>query len=432
MTSFKNTPRFSTLNYIKNQQSDIFIQKGLNKPEVEYKHKRFAPKNTYSTTYNFLEWKDTIPHQNSSIKMRQNPSFLSQILNSNISNLKKKSGSTKHKTFYEKMFENDPDNSPNISDIHINTRYQKETLDLGNYPGNEYKIIKKKSDLYDPTPYYKQKSPLIKKIDIIYGGSDNLIGSYKPSLIRRKILNHSISSIGMAHRDFETRNKYNPKIANNPKKMKYFLIYGNRGIENADKKLKPLSLSRSTNNAYVHGELPSQNRVNFFKSNIFNDKDVEKINNEDYSNKNNTIGNEKIKDNKDNDYKKLDKRTKSSNNFQKNINNNNHNDINNEKHGKRFVYQPNDEKLPSKLDWRNPNLYLYFPQSKNENIMKQNARQRKFNNIYGKDPAFSKEKTFEEFKSDNRPEIEEAAKNNYKNLTYSKIKKISDNISQMQ
>ena len=117
-------------------------------------------------------------------------------------------------------------------------------------------------------------------MDIIYGGCDDLIGNSKPAINRNNKLVRSSSSIGFARRDFETRNEYDPKIRNNPKEMKYFLIYGNKGIENANKKLKSMSLSRSANNIYIPGEEPLQNRVHFLRSNIFNDKDREKMYND--------------------------------------------------------------------------------------------------------------------------------------------------------
>ena len=137
MKSFKTTPKLSNINYIKNQQSDIFIQKGLNKPEIQYKHKKFIPKSTFKSSYNFLEWKDTSPHFNPSIKIKNNPNTISQILNANATNylnydLNKIPGkSKKHKAFYEKMFENEPDINSNKSDLYLNARYQKETLNLG-------------------------------------------------------------------------------------------------------------------------------------------------------------------------------------------------------------------------------------------------------------------------------------------------------------
>jgi len=274
MKSFKTTPKLQPhINYIKNQQSDIFIQKGLNKPEIKYGHKKLINRNTFKSSYNFLEWDSISPHLSPSIKIKQNPNNISQILNSNTSEyLKynfKKFPQKQHRPFYVKMFEDDlNDQNPNKSEYHINARYQRETMDLGNYEGNEYKIKKNKSVVYDPSPYYKNKNPLKQKMDLIYGGCDDLIGNYKPAINRNKKFERSSSSIGFAKRDFQTRNEYDPKIRDNPKKMKYFLIYGNKGIENANKKLKPLRISRSTNNMYIPGEHPFTNRVNFFKSNI--------------------------------------------------------------------------------------------------------------------------------------------------------------------
>ena len=81
----------------------------LNKPEIKYTHKKLIPKNTFKSTYNFLEWNDTSPHLNPSIKIKQSPNNISQILNSNTKNymkydLNKIPGkSKKHKSFYEKM-----------------------------------------------------------------------------------------------------------------------------------------------------------------------------------------------------------------------------------------------------------------------------------------------------------------------------------------
>ena len=440
MKTFKTTPKLRT-NYIKNQQSDIFIQKGLNKPEIQYKHKKFIPKNTFKSSYNFLEWNDESPHLNPSFKIKPNPNNLSQILNANATNylnydLNKIPGkSKKQKAFYEKMFENEPDKNPNNSEIYLNARYQRETMNLGDYEGSEYKIKKHKTIAYDPSPFLKSKSPLNKKMDNLYGGQENLIGDYKPAINRNTKLVRSASSIGFARRDFETRNEYDPKIRNNPKEMKYFLIYGNKGIENANKKLKPMHLSRSTNNIYIPGEEPLQNRVNFLRSNIFNDKDIEKLNNDENNNIYENLANQTIKVNRNIRKRKLDKRTKSANILKakdlSDIDNNEDIDIK-DTYGKRFLYKHNDEKLPIKLDWRDPQLYLLFPQNKNKDILKKNARQRKFKEIYGSDPIIPKEKLCEEFKSDDRPEIDEAAKNNYNNVNYSKMKRISENISQMQ
>ena len=116
---------------MKYKESDIFIQKGLNKPEIEYKHKKVIPKNTFKSSYNILEWNDSSPYINPLIKIRENQNNLSQILNSNTTNymkynLNKVAGAPKkHKSFYEKMFESDSRKSINKSEIYSNARYQK-------------------------------------------------------------------------------------------------------------------------------------------------------------------------------------------------------------------------------------------------------------------------------------------------------------------
>ena len=337
------------------------------------------------------------------------------------------------------MHENEPDTKSTNTDKYLNARYQKETLNLGDYEGNEYKIKKNKSELFDPSPYLEFKSPLKQKMNNLYGGCDDLIGENKPAINRNNKLVRSTSSIGFARRDFETKNEYDPKIINNPKEMKYFLIYGNKGIKNANKKLKPMSNSRSTNNIYVLGEEPTKNRINFLRSNIFNDKEIDKKNNEDNDFNDNYIynnpENNTIKVNRSIKKAKLGNKTKSANIFEmKNMSiiSNNEDLIIKDNHAKRFLYKQNDEKLPNKIDWRDDKLYLLFPQNKNSDILKKNARQRKFKEIYGTDPILPKEKLCEEFKSDNRHEIDEATKNNYSNINYSKVKRISDNISQMQ
>ena len=443
MKSYKTNPKIlSNIFQTRDQQSDIFIQKGLNKPEIQYTHKRLIPKDTFKSSYNFLEWNDTSPHFNPSIKIKHNPNNISQILNANATNylkydLNKIPGkSKKHKSFYEKMLEDEPDNNTNKSDLYLNARYQKETMNLGDYEGNEYKIKKNKSMIYDPSPYLEIKNPLKQKMDLVYGGCDDLIGNSKPAINRNNKLVRSVSSIGFARRDFETKNEYDPKIRNNPKEMKYFLIYGNKGIENANKKLKPMSLARSTNNIYVPGEEPLQNRVNFLRSNIFNDQDREKMYNDEDVNDDINNGSQTIKVNRNLRSKKLGERTKSANDFENknigsNISNNEDLDIK-DNHSKRFLYKKNDEKLPVKLDWRDPQLYLLFPQNKNSDVLKKNARQRKFKEIYGTDPILPKKKIGAEFQSDDRLEIDEAAKNNFKDVNFSKMKRISENISQMQ
>ena len=455
MKSYKTTNNLSkNINYIKYQQSDIFSQKGLNKPEIKYTHKKLIPKKTFESSYNFLEWRDMSPHFDQSIKVKLNPNNISQILSSktnqylnydlNKINLKKIS----RKNFIQRLFETEPEkvmNQSNSLNKNLNKRYQKETLFIGDYDGDEYKIKRTKSVIKEPPINFGEQNPLNKKMEIIYGGNENIIGDSKPLINLKKNMIRSKSCLGFLKKEFETNNDHDNNIINDPKKMKYFNIYGNNGIENANKKLKSLNVSHSMNNIYTPKNSCKQNRINFLKSNIFNneeenEKDKNKINN------NHTIKvNRHLQKNKK--YKRANSASKLINKYYTNKNNNeikdNNDSIINNKNksiiteiknnSRKFLYKNNGEdNLPVKLDWRDEKSHLLFPQNKNRDILKKNCRERKFKNLYDSEPILPKEKLGQEFKSDKRSEIEKMAKNYYKNKNYAKIRKLSDNISQFQ
>ena len=455
MKSYKTTNNLSkNINYIKYQQSDIFSQKGLNKPEIKYTHKKLIPKKTFESSYNFLEWRDMSPHFDQSIKVKLNPNNISQILSSktnqylnydlNKINPKKIS----RKNFIQRLFETEPEkvmNQSNSLNKNLNKRYQKETLFIGDYDGDEYKIKRTKSVIKEPPINFGEQNPLNKKMEIIYGGNENIIGDYKPLINLKKNMIRSKSCLGFLKKEFETNNDHDNNIINDPKKMKYFNIYGNNGIENANKKLKSLNVSHSMNNIYTPKNSCKQNRINFLKSNIFNneeenEKDKNKINN------NHTIKvNRHLQKNKK--YKRANSASKLINKYYTNKNNNeikdNNDSIINNKNksiiteiknnARKFLYKNNGEdNLPVKLDWRDEKSHLLFPQNKNRDILKKNCRERKFKNLYDSEPILPKEKLGQEFKSDKRSEIEKMAKNYYKNKNYAKIRKLSDNISQFQ
>ena len=455
MKSYKTTNNLSkNINYIKYQQSDIFSQKGLNKPEIKYTHKKLIPKKTFESSYNFLEWRDMSPHYDQSIKVKLNPNNISQILSSktnqylnydlNKINPKKIS----RKNFIQRLFETEPEkvmNQSNSLNKNLNKRYQKETLFIGDYDGDEYKIKRTKSVIKEPPINFGEQNPLNKKMEIIYGGNENIIGDSKPLINLKKNMIRSKSCLGFLKKEFETNNDHDNNIINDPKKMKYFNIYGNNGIENANKKLKSLNVSRSMNNIYTPKNSCKQNRINFLKSNIFNneeenEKDKNKINN------NHTIKvNRHLQKNKK--YKRANSASKLINKYYTNKNNNeikdNNDSIINNKNksiiteiknnARKFLYKNNGEdNLPVKLDWRDEKSHLLFPQNKNRDILKKNCRERKFKNLYDSEPILPKEKLGQEFKSDKRSEIEKMAKNYYKNKNYAKIRKLSDNISQFQ
>ena len=455
MKSYKTTNNLSkNINYIKYQQSDIFSQKGLNKPEIKYTHKKLIPKKTFESSYNFLEWRDMSPHYDQSIKVKLNPNNISQILSSktnqylnyDLNKINKKK--IYRKNFIQRLFEIEPEkvmNQSNSLNKNLNKRYQKETLFIGDYDGDEYKIKRTKSVIKEPPINFGEQNPLNKKMEIIYGGNENIIGDSKPLINLKKNMIRSKSCFGFLKKEFETNNDHDNNIINDPKKMKYFNIYGNNGIENANKKLKSLNVSHSMNNIYTPKNSCKQNRINFLKSNIFNneeenEKDKNKINN------NHTIKvNRHLQKNKK--YKRANSASKLINKYYTNKNNNeikdNNDSIINNKNksiiteiknnARKFLYKNNGEdNLPVKLDWRDEKSHLLFPQNKNRDILKKNCRERKFKNLYDSEPILPKEKLGQEFKSDKRSEIEKMAKNYYKNKNYAKIRKLSDNISQFQ
>ena len=337
-------------NFAFNYQSDIFNQKAPSKPEYNYSHKGFQPTNSNQTSYNFLSWdqpKSNVPVKNSKIKRdHEQPK------------------QTTHNKFEEKLYSNEP--KKNIE----NNRGQKETLFLGNYEGEEYKVKRQKGNDYNPNLYYKTKKPEQVKIEQIYG---NQKPKGKPSIQRNKVDN---------------------KIDNNK------IINNNERI---DKKLESLNVERSTNNEYNPKFDPKQNRVNMLKSNIFNSENVEKINNEDKIPKKEEkkVPKKIINDKKDN-------------------------------FGKKSKFNKNEEKIPLNLDWRDTKTNLLFNSEMNKDIMKKDARQRKFKEIYGSDPVIPKQKAENNFKINDRNLIEKATKEKNPDLNEAKIKKISENISQIK
>ena len=337
-------------NFAFNYQSDIFNQKAPSKPEYNYSHKGFQPTNSNQTSYNFLSWdqpKSNVPVKNSKIKRDHD-----------------QPKQTTHNKFEEKLYNNEP--KKNIE----NNRGQKETLFLGNYEGEEYKVKRQKGNDYNPNLYYKTKKPEQVKIEQIYG---NQKPKGKPSIQRNKVDN---------------------KIDNNK------IINNNERI---DKKLESLNVERSTNNEYNPKFDPKQNRVNMLKSNIFNSENVEKINNEDKIPKKEEkkVPKKIINDKKDN-------------------------------FGKKSKFNKNEEKIPLNLDWRDTKTNLLFNSEMNKDIMKKDARQRKFKEIYGSDPVIPKQKAENNFKINDRNLIEKATKEKNPDLNEAKIKKISENISQIQ
>ena len=346
-----------TKNFAFNYQSDIFNQKAPVKAEYNYSHKGFQPNSSNKTSSNFLSWED---HKQPSSNQKINPIKR----NENIEQTKPKV----HQNFESKLYNTEPKQNTD------NNRGQKETLFLGDYKGEEYKIKRQKNNEYNPNLYYKTKKANQTYNEHIYGKINNPI---KPAIARSK-----------------NDNKINENNNDN-------VIKNN---QNTNKKLESLNVERSTNNEYNPKFDPKQNRVNMLKSNIFNDDKREEINKKE--------GN-KFKDIKIPQKRKLN--DKKDNNF-----------------GKKSKFDKNAEKLPMNLDWRDTKTNLLFNGEMNKDIMKKDARQRKFEEIYGTDPVIPKERTENNFKTNDRKLIEKTTKEINPEFNQAKIKKISENISQIQ
>ena len=341
-------------NFAFNYQSDIFNQKAPVKTEYNYSHKGFQQNSSNKTSFNFLSWEDN----------KQTPP-LSHIKRNQI---KEQPKSQMHQKFEEKLYSNEP--KKNFD----NSRGQKETLFLGNYEGNEYKIKKDKNNDYNPNLYYKTKKPDQIKKEHIYGKNN---AKNKPAIQRCRTEYNNIYD------------NSNNNIMNN--------------VNNVNKKMESLNVERSTNNEYNPKYDAKQNRVNMLKSNIFNDDKVEEINKK-VANKTkgiNNTSNREFKEKKDN-------------------------------FGKKSKFDKNAEKLPRNLDWRDTKTNLLFNGEMNKDIMKKDARQRKFKEIYGSDATIPKERIENNFKTNDRNLIEKTTKQMNPDLNQAKIKKISEGISQMQ
>ena len=342
-------------NFAFNYQSDIFNQKAPVKEEYNYSHKAFHPNSSNKASFNFLAWENN--KQNSSI---QNSTHIKRT--QNIPKIKM------HQKFEEKLYNTEPNTNLDSN------RGQKETIFLGNYEGDEYKIKKEKNNEYNPSLYYKTKKPEQIKKEQTYGKNNE--NAAKPSIKRSKL-------------EYKV---YENKVDKN-----------NYINQNDSKKIKSLNIERSTNNEYNPKYDPKQNKVNMLKSNIFNDEKIEEMNKKEANNAKNT----------NNPTKRILKQKKD--NF-----------------GKKSKFDKNSEKLPMNLDWRDTKTNLLFNGESNKEILKKDARQRKFKEIYGSDPAIPKERTENNFKVNDRNIIEKTTKEMNPDLNQAKIKKISENISQLQ
>ena len=356
-------------NYLFNHQSDIFNLKSMTRPEPFYSQKAHRANSTNRTSFNFMDW-DDLKFVNPPIKTNKK---LNHTRNKPLYQMK-------HKNFQEKLFSVD-------DQIKVKAdRNQINTFSMGDYEGKEYKIKKQKTSDYKPNLYYKVKRPSHLKMEQIYG--EDTIRKKKPAIHRTKTEERSLNM-----------------SLNNPRERKLMNLYGMKRKLNL--KFDSFSIQRSTNNEYNPEIDSKRNRVNMLRSNIFNDKVKERFNTE-INNKNNN--NDQIK------VKITDKKPKKEKTTL----------------GKKAKYEKNAEKFPGNLDWKNEKVNLLFNSERNEDIMHKDAKQRKLKELYGIEPSLPKGKGGKDIKISERKLIEQATKQTYSNLNQSKIKKLSENVSEIQ
>ena len=363
-------------------QSDIFHQKdSVIKSEYIQKHKE-NDLNRNKTSYNFLSFNPKNIQEQHKIK--------ECFTKSNIV----LGGGEENKQ---------PINHRNYDDTY--TRHKKgfntDHINLGNYDGNEYKVVKKKNNDYNPDKYYqKNGTALDRKMKQIYG-ENIIIGQEKKTNINRNRVSSKIKD------EFYEHNEYNPiKVSTaNSKQMKYFNLYGEKGIEKMENQLKFMKENAKNNhNKYILGEDCLKNKINMLSSNIFNSEP-----------------NENLRNNIDT---KKSHRKNHAYSSQKIMNNN---------FGKKFKIKTGDmDYCPSKINWNDPKSNLYFKTESNENIAKQNAHQRKLKEFYGSSTKYERCQTENKNNINDRKNIEKlTSEKNPQIINIAKIKKISENISQI-
>ena len=156
-------------NYILNHQSDIFNQKDLSRRELPYSQKAHISSISNQARSNFITWDDS--NDGANLTIPNNTSRKRFIISRQPMKLK-------HKKLEEKLY--------SVDDVPNNTngnQKNKETLFMGNYEGDEYKIKKEKNKDYNPNIYFKTKKPAQIKIEQFYG---NLRRRNKPAIQRTR------------------------------------------------------------------------------------------------------------------------------------------------------------------------------------------------------------------------------------------------------
>lgn len=359
-------------NYNFDHISDIFNVNNVNKPEIQFNHKTNRCAN--KTTYNFLDWNN------------------------------------KNKTFEEGKINNlNCENSEN-ENLRKNKlmKYNKSSIFIGNND-NSYIVKREKfSNNINPPKFYTNVSPYERKIYEVFGEEYNNDKQYCPN-------QKKITSFG----------SFNKEV---------YVQQNNDDYQNINPKMKKLNFLFNDN---INNEKPIERRFKKIKRNYstgnYDNLEPEKYN---YHNlKNNYSSEREINNNKEEESKKINdnyytnNQNKNNTNHSKNLNNSINNRIKRENFGKKNMINYNESAIPVKLDWKNQKLNLYYRTKLNENILRETAKDRKFNEFHGEKHKLNRYNSQKDF---SKKDLENIIKREFPDENESKVKKRLENISSFQ
>ena len=291
------------------------------------------------------------------------------------------------KNFQSSVFSEEPIKIQTSRNRNIN----RSNLTFGNYDNSEFNVHKNLNNkTFNPNYKEKETTAYERKMKQLYGNNfslDNKTSNYK--------LEKKNTAYGTIEKE---KKKYDEEKREfkNAKERKYDELFHDRKEVKKENNNKIYTIN-SSNNKYIEGiNSNRQNHINSLKSNIFNDPERDDFNIK-----------QEIKVNK----------------------RENNNDNENIYHGKKKTLEQETGILPSKLDWKNEKTNLYNKERPFSTRIKENAFERKINELYGENAP--KNKINNDNNEMERKKIEEIIQNKFPNENESQIKKRLENISDL-
>ena len=285
-------------------------------------------------------------------------------------------------TMKSSVFSHEPLPQQRVRDI----KGAQTTFVLGTDDTSIYNVKKPQPTKYDPNKYYKESTAYERIVKQLYGDE-------VPKDLNKK------SCMGTLQKEEELND--NPKSnCMSAKERKFQMFYNNNKVGNKNfEKPDPFLNNNSTGTKYDGNKKGVYNHVEYLKSNIFNDPDKEDINNKVFA------------QNIPKEEEKIERPT--------NIK-------------KRNMCKDENDVCFAKLDWRDANVDKYFKKQPDKVISETNAKQRKLNELYGKDAKASEDVTKADNDQQFRKNLEFDLHNEHPQENEAQIKKRIENLSAIQ